>query len=215
VATVSYTGAAVGPNDTIILYTPSNSVSSCMQVTGASGTSNYNLNTVGMWTVKIHAGSNCATPGAVKVTATTTVQASACGGGGPGCVEDTCGGTAGAQWCPTAGGAWKDCVAGKACSGGICVSSCGGDGMYKSPLGPGYCTIQDILAKATSWILTLVSSVIILIIIIGGLMYISSAGDEERLRTSKNMIFYAIVGLAIILISYALISEVTNLLKGP
>lgn len=205
-ATATYSGAAVGPNDTIILYTPSNSISSCMQVTGASGTSNYNLNANGTWTVKIHTGASCATPGAVKVSATTTVQAAACAAAGETNCTDTIDNDSNGQ---------TDC-ADSACSlDPACVATpCGGAGMYTSPLGPGYCTIEQILAKATSWILALVSSIIILIIIIGGLMYISSAGDEERLRTSKNMIFYAIVGLAIILVSYALITEVTNLLKG-
>ena len=103
-----------------------------------------------------------------------------------------------------------DCAADAACVG----ASCAGSGMFVSPLGPGYCTIGEILEKATNWILALVSSIIILVIIIGGIMYISSAGDEEKLRTSKNMIFYAIVGLAIILVSYALITEVTGLLGG-
>lgn len=155
-----------------------------------------------------------------------------CASGGPGCVPATCAGG-----CPDG----MPCATGKTCQSGVCkpaaavcdndkkcevgagetaancpndCKACGGPGMYVSPLGPGYCTIEEILGNATSWILALVSSIIILVIIIGGLMYISSAGDEEKLRASKNMIFYAIVGLAIILVSYALITEVTNLLKG-
>ena len=123
-------------------------------------------------------------------------------------------------------GAVPTCAAGDGCLAGcippdpdcaavIPAASCSGPGMFVSPLGPGYCTIGEILTKATNWILALVSSIIILIIIIGGLMYISSAGDEEKLRTSKNIIFYAVIGLGIILISYALITEVTDILKGP
>ncbi len=141
-----------------------------------------------------------------------------CGGGPVGCVVNTCGGSGGIQRCLVAGGAWTDCPGGGTCSGaGVCShpagAPCSGPGMFISPLGPGYCTIGQILTKATNWILALVSSIIILVIIIGGLMYITSAGDEERLRTSKNIIYYAIVGLGIILISYALITEVVNLLN--
>ncbi|MBU4579739.1 hypothetical protein KKB43_01855 [Patescibacteria group bacterium] len=113
------------------------------------------------------------------------------------------------------------CEGGGTCNGGTCVAaaipaaSCSGPGMFVSPLGLGYCTIGEILTKATNWILSLVASIIILVIIIGGLMYISSSGDEEKLRASKNIIFYAVIGLGIILISYALITEVTDILKGP
>lgn len=117
------------------------------------------------------------------------------------------------QYC--VGTTWTDCGSNQTCgAGGVCVSTCSGGGMYESPLGFGYCTLGEILAKSTNWILSLVSSIIVLVIIIGGLMYISSAGDEERLRASKNIIYYAIIGLGIILISAALINEVTNLLKG-
>lgn len=124
------------------------------------------------------------------------------------CVPATCSGCADGTACP-----------GGTCSAGACVvpasvASCSGSGMFVSPLGPGYCTIGEILEKATGWILSLVASIIILILIIGGLMYISSAGDEEKIRTSKNIILYAIIGLGIILISYALITEVEKLLKG-
>lgn len=158
---------------------------------------------------------------------------------GAGCVANTCNGV---QYCPGVGQPWANCpIAGQTCQvatglcggggGGVCgngicevgetavscpvdCAPCSGPGMFVSPLGPGYCSIGQILTHATNWILSLVSTIIILILIIGGLMYISSSGDEQKLRTSKNIIFYAVVGLGIILISYALITEVTNILKG-
>lgn len=136
-----------------------------------------------------------------------------------GCANDTpCsgGGTCQSGVCvPAAATCVPACTGSAVCIDGECENPCGGPGMFISPLGPGYCTIGEILTKATNWILSLVSSIIVLIIIIGGLMYISSAGDEERLRTSKNIIYYAVIGLGIILISYALITEVTDILKGP
>ena len=36
-------------------------------------------------------------------------------------------------------------------------------------------------------------------------MYISSAGDEQRVLTSKKIVKYAIIGLALILISYSVV----------
>jgi len=110
----------------------------------------------------------------------------------------------------------SSCASPKICSSDCKACNdppCSGANMFVSPLAFGYCTIGEILTKATNWILSLVSGIIILIIIIGGIMYISSSGDEERLRTSKNIIFYAIVGLALILVSAALINEVKNALK--
>lgn len=90
---------------------------------------------------------------------------------------------------------------------------CSGPKFYRSPLN--YCTIQELLEASTGWILGLVSSIIILILIIGGIMYVSSAGNEERIRTAKNVIYYAVIGLAIILLSYSMIAEIKIILKIP
>lgn len=111
----------------------------------------------------------------------------------------------------------SSCASGTVCNStctACIVPPCSGTNMFESPLSFGYCTIEEILTNATNWILSLVSSIIVLIMIIGGLMYISSAGDEEKLVASKNIIKYAAIGLGIILVSYALITEVANLLKG-
>lgn len=93
------------------------------------------------------------------------------------------------------------------------AASCSGPGLYRSPIK--FCNIQELLLEATGWILGLVSSIIILILVIGGLMYVTSTGDEERLRTAKNIILYAIIGLGIILISYSLVVEVKSILNVP
>ncbi len=92
-------------------------------------------------------------------------------------------------------------------------TTCSGPGMYPSPLMLGYCTIPELIAAAINWILGLASSIIILILIFGGITYVTSAGDEERIKTAKNTILYAIIGLALILLAYTLINEVKDILK--
>lgn len=147
-----------------------------------------------------------------SATAQTDCQSSdpACAAGGGGGGAEICAGGADEDGDGDVDCADSDCAADPAC---ISAASCGGPGMFISPLN--YCNISDLLTAATSWILALVASIIILVLIIGGLMYISSAGDEERMRAAKNIILYAIIGLGIILISYSLITEVTDILKGP
>lgn len=91
---------------------------------------------------------------------------------------------------------------------GPCAS---GTTNYRSPLS--YCSIQDLIQGATGWILGLVSSIAILFLVYGGIMYTMAAGDETKMESAKNIIYYAILGLAIILISYTLITEVKTILK--
>jgi hypothetical protein len=53
-----------------------------------------------------------------------------------------------------------------------------------------------------------------LMIIIGGIMYITSAGDPQKVSTAKRLLFWAVVGLAIILLAKGLISVIKNVLGG-
>jgi hypothetical protein len=53
-----------------------------------------------------------------------------------------------------------------------------------------------------------------LIIIIGGIMYATSGGDYERISTAKRIIFWAVVGLIIILLAKAIISVIRSVLGG-
>lgn len=104
---------------------------------------------------------------------------------------------------------------GKCQAGGICAAvasqPCSGSAMFTSPLGTS-CAIRQILAVAIKWILALAGVVMILVIILGAMRYITSSGDEEKIRTSKRMLLYAIVGFAIILIAYELITDVAGIL---
>lgn len=202
-ATANYTGAATGPNDTIILYKPDNSVSSCMQVTGASGTSNYNLNANGVWTVKIHSGSDCAAPGAVKATATTTVQNTPCGG----------------PACAALGAA---CASGSDCCSGVCdkgnTNTCieprcnPKDPFYCNPIPP-INTLTQAGETLIAYILGLIGSIALLFIIIAGLMYMTSAGSEERIANSKRILTGAVIGLGIALLAYSLLQVIITILN--
>lgn len=137
----------------------------------------------------------------------------------PGCTSNGCGGGCPANCTgtddPDCAGACLDatCATDTDCVVPPPAASCSGPGMYRSPLMFGYCTIPEIIAAATKWILGLVSAIIILILIFGGITYVTSAGDEERIKTAKNTILYAIVGLAIILLAYTMINEVKDILK--
>jgi hypothetical protein len=45
-------------------------------------------------------------------------------------------------------------------------------------------------------------------IIYGGVLYVSAAGDEGKIDKGKKIIMYAIVGIVIILLSFAIVNTV-------
>lgn len=85
--------------------------------------------------------------------------------------------------------------------------------LYRSPLMVGYCSLEEVIAKASDWVLGTAASLIILILIVGGITYIISAGDPARMKTAKNIIFYAIIGLVMILLSYVLVTTIKEIFK--
>lgn len=80
-------------------------------------------------------------------------------------------------------------------------------------LGPGVPTKSAliVLRDATGWLITFGVSICVLVLILGGVYYVASAGSEDQAKTAKGMIKYAIIGLLVIGISYAIIVVVNDL----
>lgn len=65
---------------------------------------------------------------------------------------------------------------------------------------------DDAVLNLTNWILGFAAMIAVLAIVWGGMMYIGSAGDENKATTGKRTITYAIIGLVIAGIAYALVN---------
>ncbi len=52
------------------------------------------------------------------------------------------------------------------------------------------------------------------IIVIGGISYVTSAGDSQKIAKAKNTITYAAIGLAITLLAAAIVNLVVNAVNG-
>ena len=63
-------------------------------------------------------------------------------------------------------------------------------------------------------VLGLAATVAVVFIIIGGSMYLTSAGNEERAEKGKKALLNAILGLVIIILSFAIVRVVNNLLTS-
>jgi len=72
--------------------------------------------------------------------------------------------------------------------------------------------IDQIMSNILGWALSVAGSLLLLIIIIGGVMYISSTGEENKITTAKKTITWAIIGAILILVAYVIYSTVYNLL---
>ena len=67
--------------------------------------------------------------------------------------------------------------------------------------------------KMTGYILGLIGSVALLLIIIAGIMYITSAGNEEKIASSKKILTGSVIGLVIALLAFSLLQVLLSILN--
>lgn len=71
-----------------------------------------------------------------------------------------------------------------------------------------------IITNVILWLLALSAVLAMGAIVWGGIMYISSLGDEGRAGKAKQIIFYAVIGVIVVLLSFVIISFVQTLLTA-
>lgn len=84
------------------------------------------------------------------------------------------------------------------------------DGMPADLVG-----VDGVFTRITSIALYIIGAVSVLMLVWGGLRYILSGGDSKKITDAKNTILYAILGLAIAFLSYAIIRFVLNAIGVP
>lgn len=71
-------------------------------------------------------------------------------------------------------------------------------------------SFDNAVLNLTNWVLGFVAMVAVLAIVWGGVMYIASSGDENKASTGKRIVTYAIIGLVIAGIAYALVNVIVT-----
>ncbi len=66
----------------------------------------------------------------------------------------------------------------------------------------------------TNVLLFVVGAISVIMLIIGGIRYVVSGGDSTAVQGAKNTILYAIVGIVICLLAYAVVSFVIGSFTG-
>jgi len=72
--------------------------------------------------------------------------------------------------------------------------------------------LSTLLTNIMSYLKKIAGSIALIFIILGGILYMVSAGDKERMEKAKNTIVYAIAGFAIVVASSTFTTEIQNVL---
>ena len=68
--------------------------------------------------------------------------------------------------------------------------------------------IGTIIKSIVNALLFLLGAVAVIMIIIGGIKYTVSNGDSSQVSSAKNTIFYAVIGLIVAMMAYAIVNFV-------
>ncbi|MFI5212823.1 MAG: hypothetical protein ACHQTE_02585 [Candidatus Saccharimonadales bacterium] len=120
--------------------------------------------------------------------------------------------TAGLLSAPAANAVAASTCNGNDISGGISAGAdCSkGTGQNTDLFGP-----SGIFRTVTNVLLFIIGAISVIMLIIGGIRYVVSGGDSSAVTGAKNTILYAIVGIVVALLAYALVNFVLTSFTAP
>ena len=76
-------------------------------------------------------------------------------------------------------------------------------------------TPASLISTIVNVLLFILGAISVVIIIIGGIMYATSAGDAGQVTKAKNTIFYAVIGLVVAFLAFAIVQFVVTKFTKP
>jgi len=95
---------------------------------------------------------------------------------------------------------------------GVCANN-GDTGVCEENAKSENANTNALVGNIVNTLLFLVGAISVVMVIFGGILYATSQGDSGNVSKAKNTILYAIVGLVVAFIAYAIINWVFNLFR--
>lgn len=71
-------------------------------------------------------------------------------------------------------------------------------------------TIAHITMDVLSFLLAIVGTLAIIMLVAGGIMYLTAAGEEDKIEKGKKLVKFAIIGIIIALASLVIVRQIAN-----
>jgi PKD repeat protein len=88
-------------------------------------------------------------------------------------------------------------------------------GDYSAPDADGYAdgitetgSVREFIVNVTNFVLSFLGLAAVTVIIYGGFLYVTAGGEQERADKGKKSVTYAVIGILLVLISYALVNTI-------
>lgn len=93
---------------------------------------------------------------------------------------------------------------------GICANN-GDTGVCEENAQSENANANDLVGNIVNTLLFLIGAISVVMVIVGGVLYVTSQGDSGNVTKAKNTITYAIVGLVVAFLAYAIVNWVFRL----
>ena len=84
------------------------------------------------------------------------------------------------------------------------------EGVKCTDTGQGKPSLGGVIKDVTNVLLYILGAVAVIMIIVGGIKYTISNGDSSQITSAKNTILYAVIGLIVALLAYAIVNFVVD-----
>lgn len=75
-------------------------------------------------------------------------------------------------------------------------------------------SFAEIALSTLEFLLSIVGVLAIIMLVAGGIMYLSSAGDEDRIKKAKGIVLYSIIGIVVALGALVLVTQIAKLIAA-
>ena len=90
----------------------------------------------------------------------------------------------------------------------------GGSGALCGAATSGNETFQKLMQKVINTILLVLGIIAVIMIVVGGIRYVTSNGDSSQISSAKDTILYAVIGLIVAIMAYAIVGFVISRFKS-
>ena len=83
-----------------------------------------------------------------------------------------------------------------------------------NPLGSGGKDIPTLIDTIATWLLEIGTTIAVIIVIWAAFLFMTSGGNQEKVTMARKTLWYAIIGLALLILAKGVTSIIQNLLSG-
>ncbi len=83
-----------------------------------------------------------------------------------------------------------------------------------NPLGSGGRDIPTLVNTIADWLLGIGSTIAVIIVIWAAFLFMTSGGNQQKVTTARQTLWYAIIGLTVLLLAKGVTSLIQNFLSG-